>query len=242
MKHRALFLAVLVGGTAAFAQAPQGTAPIPSGAPVAPPPEAPPPASETPSTFTPPVGATPAAGALAAAAPADKRLGFSLDVGFPDFLGLNGIFRPMHWLRLHAGPLYNGSGLGLRGGVSLVPFNFAVTPAATFEYGRYFRSSGTSIVGTVNRFVEPDISLGAFEPLVRNLSYEYVSAHLGLEFGPPQTFVFYLRGGLTFLTTTLAGSQETLQNITGDPTLSVQDFNIRGAFPALKLGFIVYLG
>lgn len=192
--------------------------------------------------MTPPVGTTPAAAALAAAGPADKRLGFGLDLGFPDFLGVSGIFRPMHWLRLHAGPLYNGSGLGLRGGLSLVPFDFMVTPAATFEYGRYFRSSGTSVMRTVNRFVEPDINLGAFEPLVRNLSYEYVTAQLGLEFGPPQTVVFFLRAGLTFLTTTLGGSQETLQIITGDPTITVQDFRIRGAFPALKLGFIVYLG
>lgn len=240
MRHRASFLAVLAGATAALAQDPQqDTASTPT-TPAAPAVTAPAPDA--------PVGSSPGspeaiASAAAASSPqADKRLGFSLDVAFPDFLGLNAIFRPVHFLRLHAGPLYNGSGLGLRGGLSLVPLNFAFTPALTVEYGRYFPSSGTSIVNTLNRFVRPQIQFGAFEPLVRNLSYEYVTAQLGLEVGPPQTFVFYLRLGLTLLNTRLNGSEETLRNVTGDPTLSVQDFRIRGAFPALKLGFIVYLG
>ena len=219
MKHRALFLAVLVGATTAFAQG----APIGPGGPGAQ-------VTQTPSSSAP---VTPSGPMLPAP---EKRLGLSLDVAFPDFLGLNAVFRPVHFLRFHGGPLYNGSGFGLRGGISLIPFNFFITPALTAEYGRYFQSDGASLL---ERF---QVDLGAFEPLVRELSYDYINGQLGLEIGHPQAVMFYLRAGLTFLSSTLAGSQETLQNLTNDPTLTVDDFRIQGAFPAVKFGFVIYLG
>ncbi len=162
--------------------------------------------------------------------------GVGLDAGVPDFAGLNLVYRPVPFLRLQGGPLFNGAGVGVRGGVSLVPFSTVVAPSLTLEYGHYFSSDMRSPLGSVG------LSLGQAEPVLSKLSYGFGSAHLGLEVGSARRFQFFLRAGLSYVHTTLAGSGELIEQSAGDSSLSAEDFRLRGVLPSVKLGVLFYFG
>lgn len=162
--------------------------------------------------------------------------GVSVDAGVPDFLGVNVVYRPLSFLRLQGGVLTNGLGLGARAGVSLVPFNFVVSPSLTLEYGHYFESDGRTFARAVG------VNLGQAEPALARLSYGFANAHLGLELGSPERFQFSLRVGLSYLNTALTGSGDLLEQASGDPTIRADDLRLHGALPSLKLGFLFFFG
>ncbi len=170
--------------------------------------------------------------------PSDElpKFGLLLDAGFPDVLGLNAVFRPVYFARVNAGVMYNGAGPGLRAGVTVIPFDFAITPTLSFEYGHYFPGNANV---TLNQM---GVDTTKVEPLLRRLQYDFYDLHLGVEVGSAKRFVFFLRGGLTWLNSTVNGSGEFFQTLANDPTLELSNFNVRGSFPSVKLGFIVYIG
>jgi hypothetical protein len=76
-------------------------------------------------------------------------------------------------------------------------------------------------------------------PLLRDFSYDYANAHLGLELGSTRV-AFFIRGGLSYVKSTLHNVQLALQQATGDASLRANDVGITYRGPSAKLGFIVY--
>jgi hypothetical protein len=218
---RLVFVALCTVGLSAAAQQPTVSSPPPAAAPV------------------PAAVAAPAQPAVAPAIDTPRnppQFGLSLDAGVPDLVGLNAVFRPVHFVRVNGGLLYNGAGAGLRAGVTLIPFFFAITPTLTFEYGHYFGGNANS---TLNRF---GVDTTRVEPMLRNVAYDFYNGHVGLEIGSPNRFLLFLRGGLSHFVSQVNGSGEFFQNLANDPTLEISDFKVRATLPSAKLGFILYLG
>ena len=190
---------------------------------------------------------TPAA-ALASpvAAPAEEeytltRFGLELDAGAPGGGGLLLLARPWWWLRFNAGLAYNVIGLGYRGGLSLSPGHWAVTPTLNFDAGHY-------VSGDANRFFTPSDSnpavLSAEKSLLSHATYSFASAQIGLEFGSQRRFAFYLRGGLAYLVSSASGADITaLANtkISGNTTYKVGDVKFTSVMPTVGLGFLIFV-
>ena len=155
--------------------------------------------------------------------PSTRWLGVTVDAGVPDGMAASVALRPWHWLRLQAGGLHNTISPGLRGGVSLVPFYFWITPSLTLEAGHYFDGDATWIA----RRLTPNRNL---DPLFRNVGYDFGNAHLGLELGSPRSVSFFLRAGISYA------------KMTGinDPTIQAGDVPLSGVIPSAKLGLLIY--
>jgi len=128
-----------------------------------------------------------------AAPPSPQRLpyfGMMGDVGVPDGLIGSLVARPWTWLRLSGGGGSNGISKGWRTGITFLPFTAG--PSASFEYGHYQDGNANSLAKKVIG--------GSFDgsPLLERVGYDYLNAHLGLDFGSRRV-VFFLHGGVTFL-------------------------------------------
>jgi hypothetical protein len=169
------------------------------------------------------------------------RLAILLDAGVPDGVGVSAAFRPMHWVRLELGLLENSVSPGIRGGVTLIPFNYWVTPTMTLEAGHFFP-------GNANRLAQK-LSVNSpawMRPLLQDFNYDFANAHLGLELGSSR-FAFYLHGGLSYATSTVRNVQQAWQQnldqqpSTSSPTItSAKDGKVTAVGPSAKLGFVVY--
>lgn len=181
--------------------------------------------------------AVPARAAPADAAPAPeprlKLLGVQLSAGLPDGVVLSVVYRPWYFLRLNAGPAYNYVGFGIQGGATLVPFHFPVTPTLTGEVGYFFP-------GDVNaRLTQLGISVpSGVQGLLTHVGYTYLSSQLGLEFGGPEVFVFFIRFGLAWLFPSASGVSTTTS---GTTTVTVNGVQGRVAAPTANIGFVVYI-
>jgi hypothetical protein len=234
---------------------------------VAPPVAAPPPPAASAPAASAPAASAPAAAQVAPAAPAPVEAapvaaatpasecvagpgwecvrkkspthwGLTIDGGFPDAAGVAVLYRPWYWLRLEVGgttTVYASN--GVRVGLSLVPFNFPITPALTFNYGRAFEADWNPMLA---KFSTPDPDL---EPVLRKFGYQYVDAHVGLELGAPRRFVFFIRAGLTQLWTKLHGLTPAATAAIEDSSKSVtiSDTKVTMRVPSVKLGFLIYL-
>ena len=116
------------------------------------------------------------------------RVGLLVDAGVPTGAGVSGMFRPWRFLRLEGGVNWNYLSFGLRGGVTVIPFEWGVTPTLHLEGGHFFPADASRFANDPG----PKILLG-------NVRDDYLSASLGLEFGSQQRFVFFLRAGLTWI-------------------------------------------
>ena len=126
-----------------------------------------------------------------------NHFGLLVDGGVPGGAGVAGTFRPWRFLRVEGGLNWNYLSFGLRGGVTVVPFEWGLTPTLHLEGGHFFP-------GDASRFTS---SAGA-KLLLGHVPEDYLSASLGLEFGSQQQFVFFLRMGLSWIRTEV-------QNIAG---------------------------
>lgn len=186
-------------------------------------------------------GAAPPNAATAAAKPALTRLGVLFDTGFPDGFALSLAYRP-HWaLRLSAGGSYNLLGLGIRGGVSAVPFQTAVTPSLSLDFGHVFSAD----MGTAVRLFADKIP-ESLQPLLKSVSYDYANLLLGLEVGSQRRFNFYLKAGVTWIWSTAHGTG-TYQSSGGaggttvTTTWTATDPSVNPVLPSVKLGFIYWI-
>jgi hypothetical protein len=183
--------------------------------------------------------AAPDPGAAASiAAPAERKpwrtlplIGVSLGAGFPDLANLNLVVRPLDWVRLYGGPSWAYLSWGLQGGVVLSPINWYVTPTLSFQAGMLFSTNAT-------RFVKGDGGGGKaeeFKPLLQRLDYHYYAGDLGLEFGSPRGFNFFLRFGLCFV---VAKANGTATHVDDNGTaMSISDPRVSAWLPSVKLGF-----
>lgn len=164
--------------------------------------------------------------------------GAMLDVGVPDGAGLSLLWRPVYFLRLNAGLTYNLLGVGVRGGVSLIPFYYWITPSLTLDVGHYFDADLSKYS---DQLVSDPTGKAILGDALSKFSYDYGNLHLGLEIGSPHRFLFTLRGGVSYATTTIHNFQAAAQAATSDTNLTAADPTVKAVFPSLKLGFILYL-
>lgn len=163
-----------------------------------------------------------------------KKLGVQVDVGAPDGAGLMVLFRPYWWLRLDGGFAYNYMGSGLRGGITLMPVQWGVTPTLNFDFGHYFS-------GDLTKFVTP--STEGERALLSDAAYDFWSAQLGLEFGSQEGFLFYLRGGITHLSAGASSQNSTqiLRERASSNFLARAGTDFTALLPSVSLGFVVYV-
>lgn len=172
--------------------------------------------------------------ALAQDVPNPLKFGVMLDVGAPDGIGASGVVKPLSWLRLHAGATTNTISFGLRGGVSLLPLSTFVAPSLNAEAGHYFGGDYNKVLERFGGTVDNGSTL------IRDVSYDYASATLGLNIGPADGWTVFLNVGISYWAFSVDDTEEFLQESTNDPDLTSTPLKVRFTSPSLKLGFIYY--
>jgi len=154
--------------------------------------------------------------------PRSPWLGAELDAGLPDGFGASVVLRPWYFVRLHLGGVTDLASGGIRAGLTLAPFHFAVTPILSGELGHLFEGDLSKPLATILGNIEvPD---GVLE----HVSYTFYSAHLGVEVGAPDRVVIYLRGGISRVEATLRRNSDPKEEQWG------------ATIPSAKLGIRVY--
>ncbi len=175
--------------------------------------------------------------------PSPTYIGIGLDGGAPGGGGFTLLVRPLWWLRLNAGLAYNVAGFGYRGGITLAPGAWAVTPTLNLDVGQY-------LSGDLNKFVtvnDPNVNVANAErALLGKTTYRFGTAQIGLEFGSQRRFSFYLRGGITYFDSTLSGAQVTAlvqaHNPTAGTTITIRgDPKFSAIVPCASLGFNIFV-
>lgn len=162
---------------------------------------------------------------------AGTRYGLQLDAGVPSGGTLALVARPWKFLRVNGGVGYNAVGFGVKGGVALVPFHWAVVPTVSLEGGRFFPADASRLVGG---------SSSAARQILSDVGYDYLSADLGLELGSQDRFVFYLRAGLSQLHARVRNVNAAVQEANVGVRMTVADPAVSARLPAVRLGFLVY--
>jgi hypothetical protein len=173
-----------------------------------------------------------------AAPPLLKRLpifGVMADVGVPDGLIGSLSIRPRKWVRFSAGGGTNSISYGWRTGVTLLPFGHG--PSASLEYGGYQDGNANAVA--------KKLMGGGFNgsPVLERVGYQYLNAHLGLDFGS-RRFVFFIHGGVSMLRGQIHNLDAALAGAGATGTTEVlvrQDPNAKAVGPSVKLGFIGYV-
>jgi hypothetical protein len=177
------------------------------------------------------VAAAPDPGGAAGTPAPGSRLGLQVESGLPDGLAVALTFRPIPALRLSAGPAWNYVSFGGQVGATIVPFRWAIAPTLSAEAGRYFRAD-------LSRFV--NAGTGApkeIEPLLKNVSYDYAAAHLGIELGSRRGLAFSLRAGLAYVRMVAHGRTQPTGTIApGGAQVTFVDPRLNATIPSVKLG------
>jgi hypothetical protein len=185
----------------------------------------------------PPSGMT----AVPASAPARtsrgyRMLGLSLDAGLPNGASATLLYRPLKFLRLGGGFLYNYIGYGALASVSIQP-HYWIAPSLSLEAGHYFDSNA---LDKVARFTSVSDNV---RPLLEQVGYTFVNAQVGLELGAPSTFVFFVRGGLSRVWLGINNAQAAVQassGTSGTQLSYVANPSVRLGIPCVKAGFMFY--
>lgn len=168
-----------------------------------------------------------------AASGGPARWGLAFDAGFPQGGAAGVLFRPVPAVRFWAGPAWNYTGLGLQGGVAVVPWHFALTPVLSAEAGRYF-ASDMSFLAAESQGVPAEIA-----PLLEDVSYSYAAIHAGVELGSQSGLAFSLRLGLAYVSLKARGTATVTDSGTGS-VVQFTDPSVRGTIPSVKLGVLYW--
>ena len=162
-----------------------------------------------------------------------NHFGLLVDGGVPGGAGLAGTFRPWSFLRMEGGLNWNYLSFGLRGGVTVIPFEWGLTPTLHLEGGHFFP-------GDASRFTS---SAGA-KLLLGHVPEDYLSASIGLEFGSQQRFVFFLRAGLSWIRTEVQNIAQAVaaENPGGTTTVkSAGNVSMLVQAPTVSFGVLLFL-
>ena len=161
-----------------------------------------------------------------------RHFGLLVDGGVPGGAGLAGMFRPWRFLRLEGGLNWNYLSFGLRGGVTVIPFEWGLTPTLHLEGGHFFS-------GDASRFA----SGGGAKVLLGHIPEDYLSASLGLEFGSQQRLVFFLRMGLCWIRTEAQNIKEAIaaQNPGTTGVKSAGNMPLLLQVPTVSVGVVLFL-
>jgi hypothetical protein len=180
----------------------------------------------------------------APSAPSLPWLGVMADAGIPDGLQGSVVLRPLKWLRGSVGGGYNMISKGVRVGATLLPFGRG--PSGTLEVGRYFEGDANTAAAKV---FGPGTQSSVFGPALQRVGYDFVNAHLGLDFGYKRV-TFYIHGGMSYVRAQVHNVDQVLNNT---PSIDGQNANgtqvtvprggtIKYIGPSAKIGLIVYFG
>jgi hypothetical protein len=161
------------------------------------------------------------------------HFGLLADGGAPGGAGLAGVFRPWHFLRVEGGVNWNYVSYGLRGGVTVIPFEWGLTPTLHLEGGHFFP-------GDASRFTA---QAGA-KILLGHVPEDYWAASLGLEFGSQQRFVFFLRAGLSWVRTEASNIAQAIAADNQGSTTTVKsagNVSILLQVPTVSAGVLLFL-
>jgi hypothetical protein len=169
-----------------------------------------------------------------------RKLAIMADVGVPDGLIGSLVYRPWKWLRLAGGGGTNSISKGWRTGVTFLPF--VAGPTASFEYGRYSEGNANPLA---KKFIGSSFD---GSPLLERVGYEYLNAHLGLDFGSRRV-VFFVHGGVTLMRSQIHNVEAAIRDSTGDTTRTTGatevkvgvDPKVKAIGSSVKLGLIVYI-
>ena len=160
-----------------------------------------------------------------------RHFGALVDFGAPDLLGVALVGRPLRWMRLHLGAVTNFAAPGIRGGVTFVPINYYISPSITIEGGKIWEGDATAVAA----------AFGFQSRSLTRFGYDFMNAHLGIELGAPNRFLFFIHAGISYVATELRGIEDMVRQDTGDPTITVSDPSLRYWGPSGKIGFALYL-
>lgn len=162
------------------------------------------------------------------------KWGVMLDVGVPDGVGASAVFKPLRWLRLNAGVTTNSISVGMRGGASLLPLSTFVAPSFNVEAGHYLGGDYNTLVERLGG------STSSSTALIRDVSYNYASASVGLNVGPADSWTLFLNVGLSLWSLSVNDVEAFLRDSTEDGSITSTPLHVRFTSPSLKLGFIYY--
>ncbi|HVX96978.1 MAG TPA: hypothetical protein VHK47_18830 [Polyangia bacterium] len=184
----------------------------------------------------------------APAAPSGPSLpwfGIMADAGIPDGMQGSIVLRPVKALRASIGGGYNMVSKGVRVGLTLLPFGRG--PSAAIEAGRFFEGNANTAAA---RVFGPGVATSAFGPSLERIGYDFVNAHLGLDFGWRRV-TFYVHGGMSYVKGQVYKLDQVINS--SQPSINGQDANglqisvpqgatVKYLGPSGKIGLIVYFG
>jgi hypothetical protein len=154
------------------------------------------------------------------AAEEHKNFGFGMDLGVPSGLAAALIVKPnVNWLRFDFAATYNVIAPGLRGGFTLDPINFLISPSLTIDAGKTWSGN------IPTRQAQIDMS--------------YVNFHGGIELGSQKTVRFFIHAGPSYFV--VHGNN--LQTIfdSNQANLKLSNTSVRGWFtPTANAGFVYF--
>ena len=185
--------------------------------------------------------------ALVAPVPSKRPLpsiGVMADAGIPDGMQGSLVWRPWRALRLSVGGGYNLISKGVRVGATLLPFGRG--PSGTLEAGHYFEGNAN---GQAAKVFGPGIASSALGPSLQHFGYDFVNAHLGLDFGYKRA-TFFIHGGLSYVQTHLSNIDAIFNNqpsidgqgASGPQVTARQGADVKAIGPSGKVGLIIYFG
>jgi hypothetical protein len=150
--------------------------------------------------------------------PRHKWVGLQADLGVPEGGAIGVAVSPyLYWVKVVGSYTNNYFAQGGRAGLTLDPIKFGVGLTFTSEYGFTTKFNASEIVGEN----------------LPTTSYQYVNFHPGLEFGSPNGFRFFLRGGPTHLWADTHNFNEVITN----KSITVTDPSAKVWAPSFKIGF-----
>ena len=172
--------------------------------------------------------------ATAATSQSDARrpwVGATLDAGIPEGFGASVVVLPFRWLRVHASVVTNTANVGVRGGLTIVPFRYYIVPVIGGELGHMFDGDLTATVQTVLGNTKlPD-------GLFKKVNYDFYTAYLGVEIGAPDRFIVYLRGGISRVNASLQG---VVKQVNSQTQLDPGELKVGLTIPSAKAGVLLY--
>jgi hypothetical protein len=167
--------------------------------------------------------------------PRNTIFGIGLDGGAPGGAGAMLLVRPLWWLRFNGGLAYNVAGFGYRGGVTLSPGQWAVTPTLNLDAGRYLSGDYTRFTTVTDPRVASALS---------RTTYTFGTAQVGLEFGSQRRVSFYLRGGLTYVMSAVSAADTNAivgGNLSGNTSVRAGETKVTALLPCASLGFNIFI-
>jgi opacity protein-like surface antigen len=133
----------------------------------------------------------------ARAAEGDRIIGVSFAAGAPTGAEATILLRPLSFLRFEAGITTDVVAPGFHAGLALaVPWY--ISPVLNLEVGHQYGGDFNKIVTVVGGSASTNL-------LLRDVSYSYGSAHVGLELGFPNHFMIFAHAGYSVVRTETSG-------------------------------------